>query len=100
MRCLNEGVLLKLVVREVATYQSVECVSYAIRLLQGAEDRERDLVVAVRLSAVEANEQLTTLVAEAVDVARDDVMSSHLSPRKLHGKPPDQPQCLEPLGDQ
>ena len=97
---LNERVFFHLLVWEVPPDKPVECVSYAIRLLQGAKDRERDLVIAVRLSAVEANEQLTTLVAKAVDVARDDVMRSHLRPRKLHGKPPDQPQCPRPLGEQ
>jgi len=75
--CLNKRVFLKLVIREVPPDKAVECVSYAIRLLQGAKDRERDLLIAIRLTAVEPHEQPASLIAEAVDVAGDDIVSFH-----------------------
>ena len=74
---LNERVFFHLPVWEVPPDKPVECVSYAIRLLQGAKDRERDLLIAIRLTAVEPHEQSASLIAEAVDVAGDDVMSFH-----------------------
>ena len=74
---LNERVFFHLLVWEVPPDKSMECVSYAIRFLQGAKDREGDLLIAIRLTAVEPHEQPASLIAEAVDVAGDDIVSFH-----------------------